>query len=174
MKTAAIIIGIFGVALYISSYQFKNRKVIVAMYSAANILYVLQYIFLGAYSGMAMDSLAFISSLFARKMDKPFIRKYHKLIIIALDLCMVVAGMLLYKNIFSLFSIVAVIVETSALWCTSESKIRKITLVASPFWLTYNLAFSAIGSAVGNIINIVSLSVAILRYDILKKKKSES
>ena len=174
MKTVAIVIGLVGVALYISSYQFKNRKTIVAVFSLANLFYVVQYILLGAYSGMAMDSLALVSSLFARKMTNPIIRKYRKLIIIGLDLCMVVVGILLYKNIFSLFSVAAVILETSALWCTGESKIRRLTLVASPFWLTYNLAFSAFGSAVGNMINIVSLVIAILRYDILGKKKADS
>ena len=72
MKIAATIIGIIGVVLYISSYQFKRRKTIVAMYTVANLMYVIQYLMLGAYTGVAMDFLALISSVIAKKKDKPF------------------------------------------------------------------------------------------------------
>lgn len=173
MKIAASIIGVIGVVLYISSYQFKKRKTIVAMYSVANIMYVIQYLLLGAYTGVAMDFLALISSVIARKRNIPFIQKYHRLIMLGLDACMITVGLLLYQNVFSLFAIAAVIVETTALWNTDESKIRRLTLVATPCWLTYNIAFSAYGSVVGSVINLVSLTTAILRYDILPKKKSQ-
>ncbi len=171
MKIAATIVGILGVVLYISSYQFKKRKTIVTVYSIANFLYVLQYFLLGAFSGVAMDGLGFVSSLFAAKKENALVKKYHKLIIVVIDLLMVVAGIMLYKNIFSPFATIAVIIETSALWVSSEKVIRRITLVSAPFWLTYNLAFGAYGSAIGSVINIVSLTVAIIRYDFLKKEQ---
>jgi len=168
MNTLATIIGLLGVVIYISSYQFKNRKMIVAMYTIADVMYVLQYVLLGAYTGMAMDFLGLISSFLAGKKHKPFMQKHYKGVILALDISMVVVGLLLYQNFFSLFAIVAVIVETSALWCTDERLIRRLTLVGCPLWLTYNLAFSAFGSAIGNIINCLSLIVAIFRYENLK------
>ena len=138
------------------------------MYTLADAMYVLQYILLGAYTGMAMDFLGLISSFLAGKKNKPFMQKHYKVVITVLDFSMVVVGLLLYQNFFSLFAIVAVIVETSALWCTNEKIIRRLTLVGCPLWLTYNLAFSAFGSALGNIINFVSLIIAIYRYENLK------
>lgn len=174
MKIAATIIGVIGVALYISSYQFKKRKTIVAVYSVANIMYVIQYLMLGAYTGVAMDFLALASSLVARKRSIPFIQKYRRIIILLLDVCMVTVGLLLYQNVFSLFAIAAVIVETTALWNTDENKIRWLTLIATPFWLTYNIAFSAYGSVVGSVINLVSLTTAIIRYRKPKNNESNS
>lgn len=171
MKLLALIVGIMGVALYVLSYQFKNRKTIVLMYCSANILYVLQYLLLGAYTGMAMDSLGFVSSLFARKKHTPFMRKYYKIIVLLLDALMITSGLLLYQNPFSLFAIVAIIIETTALWLDKEKIMRRVAICAVPFWLTYNIAFGAVGSAIGCAINLVSLSTAILRYDILKKNK---
>lgn len=164
MKTIATIVGILAVTLYISSYQFKNRKTIVAVYSTANALYVLQYILLGAYTGMAMDMISFVSSILARKRNTPFIQKYCKYVIATMIVCMITAGLLLYQNIFSLVAVMAAIIETSAIWCQEERKIRILTLIGSPFWLTYNLASSAYGSAIGNVINIVSLTIALYRY----------
>ena len=173
MKIAASVIGIFGVVLYISSYQFKNRKTIVAMYSVANLMYVLQYLMLGAYTGVAMDFLALISSVIARKKGTAFIQKHHILIMLGLDALMIVAGLIFYQNFFSLFAVAAVIVETTALWCTDENKIRKLTLLATPLWLTYNVAFSAYGSVVGSVINLISLTTAIVRYRKPKPKKTQ-
>lgn len=164
MKTIATIVGILAVTLYISSYQFKNRKTIVAVYSTANLLYVLQYILLGAYTGMAMDTISFVSSVLARKRHTPFIQKYYKLVIAAMIISMITAGVLLYQNIFSIVAVCAAIIETSAIWCTEERKIRILTLCGSPFWLTYNLASCAYGSAIGNVINICSLLIALFRY----------
>ncbi|MBQ8868909.1 MAG: YgjV family protein [Oscillospiraceae bacterium] len=173
MNLAALVVGIIGVALYVLSYQFKKRKTIVAMYSAANVMYVMQYILLGAYTGMAMDSLGFVSSLLARKKHTPFMRKYYKIIVLLLDVLMVTSGILLYQNPFSLFAIVAIIVETTALWLDNEKIMRRVAICAVPFWLTYNIAFGAVGSAIGSAINLVSLSTAIFRYDILKKEKAD-
>jgi len=173
MKLAALIVGIAGVVLYILSYQFKNRKTIIATYSLANVMYILQYLLLGAYTGMAMDSLGFVSSLLARKKHTPFIKKYHKIIIILLDAMMITSGLLLYQNPFSLFAIVAIIIETTALWLDREKIMRRVAICAVPFWLVYNVAFGAVGSAIGGAINLVSLSVAIFRYDILKKEKAD-
>ncbi len=120
-----------------------------------------------------MDFLALVSSLIAKKAEHPMVCKYRKVIILALDICMIAAGLLLYKNVFSLFAIAAVIVETSALWCLQERRIRKLTLAASPLWLTYNIAFAAFGSAIGNALNLISLTTAILRYDIKKSDRFE-
>ena len=173
MQTLATIIGILAVALYISSYQFKNRKTIVAVYSISNALYVLQYILLGAYTGMAMDTISFVSSILARKRNTPFIQKYCKFIIAGMILSMITAGLLLYQNIFSLVVILAAIIETSAIWCKEERKIRILTLMGSPFWLTYNLSSRAYGSVIGNVINIVSLTIALFRYRNTPKNETE-
>lgn len=174
MKIAANVIGVIGVVLYISSYQFKRRKTIVAMYTVANLMYVIQYLMLGAYTGVAMDFLALISSIIAKKKNNSFIAKYHIFIMLGLDALMIAAGLMLYQNVFSLFAVAAVITETTALWCTNENKIRALTLLATPLWLTYNVAFSAYGAVVGSVINLISLTTAIIRYRQPKNKESQN
>ena len=123
MKIAASVIGIFGVVLYISSYQFKNRKTIVAMYSVANLMYVLQYLMLGAYTGVAMDFLALISSVIARKKGTAFIQKHHILIMLGLDALMIVAGLIFYqnfsRNIIMFFSAVKKVIVSIVSVCVS-------------------------------------------------------
>jgi len=80
-------------------------------------------------------------------------------------------GMLTYQNVFSLLPILGVIFETLALWLKKERSIRFVSLLGAPFWLAYNLLNMAYGSAVGNVITLVSITIAIVRYDILGQKR---
>lgn len=60
-----------------------------------------------------------------------------------------------------------------ALWLRKERNIRTASLLGAPFWLIYNLRNCAYGSAVGNVITFLSIAVAIVRYDLLKKEKPQ-
>ena len=89
--------------------------------------------------------------------------------IIGINLLILAAGLLLYENIFSLFSVAGVILHTSAFWIKDEKKIRRLSLAGSPCWLVYNIANYAYGSALGDVLSIVSICIAIFRYDIKVK-----
>ena len=79
------------------------------------------------------------------------------------------AGAASYRNVFSLFAIAGVLLETQALWFRRERSIRIVSVFAAPCWLAYNLINLALGSAIGNVITILSLGVALWRYDFRKK-----
>ena len=52
------IVGILAVATFLLSYQQKNRRAIIILNTVSRILYIVQYILLGAFSGchIYMDS----------------------------------------------------------------------------------------------------------------------
>ncbi len=167
MYLLAQIIGTLGVSTFLLSYQLKKRKSIILVNAISSVLYVLQYIMLGAFEGAALDILAAISTVAAHNKDKGFIKRRTKLVIGVLTLSFCVAGMVFYKNIFSLCSVIGAILQNSAFWITKEKILRRVSFVASPFWLIYNLTSGAYGSAIGSVLSIVSIGLAILRYDIL-------
>ena len=170
MTAVAQILGLFAVATFLLSYQQKKRKNIIIWNAASRILYIIQYLMLGAFEGAALDILGTISSVAAQKKDTPIIRKHIRLFIILINLIIFTAGLLLYENIFSLFPVAGVILHTSAFWITDEKTIRRISFLGSPFWLIYNLASLAYGSAIGDILTMVSIGTAIYRYDIRLKQ----
>ena len=92
------------------------------------------------------------------------------------DLVIVIAGLLLYVNPFSLLPIAGVLLHTTAFWINDERMIRKVSLLGSPFWMAYNLHCLAYGSAAGDFFTIVSIVIAMIKYKDLKKirKNSES
>jgi len=169
MIIAAQIFGILAVVAFLLSFQFKKRKNIIAVNILSRILYILQYILLGAFEGAALDFMGAVSSMVAKYKETEFVRKHWIAILVLMNVLLTLIGLLLYENIFSLFAIGGIILETTALWITSEINIRRLSIVAAPFWLIYNMANSAYGSAAGNVFAIISIMIAILRYDIKKE-----
>lgn len=172
MYITAQIIGILAVATFLLSHQLKKRKNIILVNAISSCLYVLQYILLGAFEGAAIDVLSAVSTVTAHNKDKKFIDKYTKMIVTGLNLLILTAGLVLYKNIFSLFPIAGAILQTSAFWISSERKIRQVSFLGTPFWLIYNLVSQAYGSAIGSLLSMFSIGLAIYRYDIYPNRKS--
>jgi len=160
------IIGIMGVIAYVLSYQMKKRNNIVLVNIISNVLYVLQYVLLGAFEGAAIDSLSAFSSIAAYNKNKAFISKHIKLVVFIINLSIFISGMALYRNIFSLCSIIGAILQTSACWLSNEKQLRILSFLGTPFWLVYNFTSEAYGSTVGTVLSMISIGLAIYRYDI--------
>jgi hypothetical protein len=152
----------------------KRRKGIILLNATSRALYILQYILLGAFDGAALDVSGIVASLLAGKKDAPLIKKHLRLFIIGIDVIIIVSGLIFYRNIFSLFPIVGVLFHTSAFWLEREKNIRLVSLLGSPFWLVFNITSGAYGSAIGDTLSIVSILIAIFRYDILNRNRGET
>lgn len=161
----AHILGILAVAAFLLCFQFKKRKNIIIMNLVSRILYILQYILLGAFEGAVLDFTGFLLSFFAKYKEKEFFKKYFKVIIVVVNILLLAIGLYMYENVFSLFAVAGIIFEVTALWLTKEKNIRILSLVAAPCWLLYNLANSAYGSAFGNVLAIISITIAMIRLD---------
>lgn len=164
-------IGVAAVATFVLSYQMKTRKGIVICNAISRALYVVQYLLLFAFEGAVLDVLGIVASVLAQKKDSPFIKKHLKIVVISVDLVIVAAGILLYKNVFSLLPMLGVLLHTGAFWLTKEKDIRIVSFLGSPFWLVYNLYSHAYGSAVGDVMTMVSIATAMIRYKDWKKKE---
>ena len=171
MRLLAQIIGVLAVAIFMLSYQFKKRKTIILVNAGSCLLYVIQYILLGAFEGAAMDILSTIFTAVSHNKDKGFVARYTGYMIALMCLSMVTAGMILYRDIFSLFSIAGALFQVGAFWLTEEKKIRFLSFFGAPCWLVYNFVNGAYGPAFGSVLTMVSIGVAIYRYDILNRDK---
>ena len=80
----------------------------------------------------------------------------------------------MYKNIFSIFLILGVTLQTDALWLKNEKHVRLISLLCCPFCFTYNLTSGAIGSAIGDTLAFGSLIYSTVRYDLHPTKKTRT
>ena len=166
MTILANLIGIAAVVMFVLSYQRKTRRGILFLNAGSRVFYVLQYLLLGAFEGAVLDIVALLVSLLARHRDADWQKKHAVPVILCANAFVIGAGLACWQNGYSLLPIAGVLFETGALWLRRERQIRFLSFFGAPFWLAYNLICSAYGSAVGNILTMVSIGIAIVRYDI--------
>lgn len=161
------IIGFIAVITFLLSYQQKKRNNIILFNTISRCLYILQYILLGAFSGAILDILGAISSVVAGQKDKPFILRNLKLLLVLINFIIVISGMiiaLVNNSLLDLLPVAGVLLHTSAFWISDEKIIRRVSLLGSPFWFVYNFLSHAYGSAIGDILTIISIIIAIIKY----------
>ena len=169
----AQIVGITAVALYLLSFQLKKRGSIVFVTCISNVLYVLQYFLLGAFSGAFLDIISTVSSFFAGKKNAPSFKRYAKYAAFLTAILIIGVGLTftaIQKNWIELIPIGGALLQTVGLWFDNEQTIRKFALCGAPFWLIYNFLSQAYGAALGSLFTIISIVVALMRY---YKAKSE-
>ena len=171
MTKIAFIVGIFAVCLYLLGYLQKKRKNIIILNLSSRLLYIVQYILLGAFEGALLDVCGSASSVLAQNKDRGIIKKHLIPFFIGVNLAIIAIGLSLYVNVFSLFPIIGVLFHTSAFWINDEKWIRRVSLLGCPFWLIYNFASEAYGSCIGDVLSMVSIGIAMIRYDVLPKFK---
>ena len=169
METIALIVGLAAVFLFLLSFQFPKRRTIIACNVASRVLYVLQYLLLGAFEGAAMDISAIPSSVLAARKQLPFVSRHKWFILACVNGFIIALGILVWQDWLSWVPVVGVLLETNAMWFTREKHIRLLSLACLPFWLFYNVRCGAYGSALGNVLAMLSIISAMLRYDIRSK-----
>ena len=170
MEIAALIIGILAVAFFLASYIQRKRSNIVLFNLTSRVLYVVQYLLLGAFEGAVLDVCGAISAFFAQRGEGSFIKRHGRIFFAATNIAIVGFGLLLYKNIFSILPIIGILCQANALWLKREKYIRIVSMIGCPFWFTYNFVSGAYGSCIGDALSFVILAIALVRYDILKKE----
>ncbi len=161
------IIGLLAVATFLLSYQQKKRKNIIIFNAVSRCLYIIQYLLLGAFSGAVLDVLGAVSSVIAGRKHTPFVKKHTKIIIIAINTLIVLAGTaiaVINKSPLDLLPVAGVLLHTSAFWISREKTIRRVSLLGSPFWFVYNFLSHAYGSAIGDVLTICSIIIAMIKY----------
>lgn len=172
-NTIATIIGVLATIIFVSSYQLKKRNHIIICNTSSRVLYVIQYLLLGAFSGAVLDVVGVFSAMIAQKKNSPFIKRFFIPVVIIVNAFIIGAGLILYKSPVDILPIVGVIFQIGAFWMTKEKHIRIISIISCPFWFAYNFTSGAYGSCLGDVISFISIAVAICRYDIFKKEEKK-
>ncbi len=170
-------VGLVAVCLFLLSYQMKTRRGIIAMNLSSRILYIVQYLLLGAISGAVLDILGSVASVVAEKRDTPFIKKHIRLVFVLVNISIIGTGVAIAianRSWLDLLPIFGVLLHTGAFWLSRERVIRIVSLIGSPFWLTYNFASRAYGSAIGDLLTMGSIVIALIKYRKIGEEKEKN
>lgn len=173
MKTylyiASQIFGTCGFIISLIAYHRKTKKKILRNMVLSNILNLIHYLLLGAYSGCITKVLAIARDSFIIKKEKnPKLSKSIYLYIFIL--LYVLASIFTYKGILSLLPLLAAFIYFVYVWNGNEYKIKKVGFLTNFLWLAYNIYILSVVGIITHIISTISTYIALINY---KKEKQQ-
>ena len=161
------LIGFIGLGLSIAAFQFKKHRSIVLCKMASELVFALQYIFLGAWTAAILDGISVVRNLLYTN----FVKRGRSTtpVIIGFGIFVVVVGIMTYVGPISLLPIGAKLLTTISYGMKNEKLLRFITLPSCIMWSIYNLYVGSLGGALGDTLAMTSLLIAIYKFDIRKK-----
>ena len=162
MYVAAQILGFIAFLISLYAYQKVNKKDILLCMVISNIINLVHYLMLGAYSGCITKVLAIFRNYFIILKDK-----YKKLssVLFLIIFILIYIGVSIYTftNILSLFPLVAAIIYIIPTWLGNSKTVKKTALFCYILWLIYNIYVLSIAGATANIVSIVSIIIGLKR-----------
>jgi len=162
--------------LLMITYQLKTRKSILivsffALFAAAG-----SYIFLSAWSGLAMIIVAIIRNLIflidEKKNGKSdVITKKDIIVLVILYIISIISAIFTYEGFWSLMSVFATMLYTYSVWQKKTRTYKILGIIVEITWIIYNIY---IFSIFGIIVEIMLLISAIIGCIQEHKKKEES
>lgn len=148
--------------IYSSTYHLKDNNKILKFGIIATIISAISYLFLNAYTGMAMCIVAIIRNLLFTK-DKKNIKNLIIIIILT-----ILSSILTFDSYFCLFNIIATIIYTYALWQKNTKVYKLLGIIVNGLMIIYDVYIKSI---FGVILITISFISSIVGYLIEIKNK---
>ncbi|MBQ1265089.1 MAG: YgjV family protein [Oscillospiraceae bacterium] len=162
------ILGVIAVILGFVTYQVRTQKMLLTVQIFTTLTFVLHYLLIGAWSGMALNAVAMVRNIvYARRDLKVFSGKLWPF---AFALIMGIMGLLSWQSFYSVFVILGLVINSVCMAFDDPQKIRKSILVTSPLVLIYNISALSVGGIVYESVAVISALVGVLRF---RKKNAQ-
>lgn len=162
MYVAAQILGFIAFLISLYAYQKVNKKDILLCMVISNIINLVHYLMLGAYSGCITKVIAIFRDIFIVLKEKNK-RLSSVLFLIIFILIYIGVSIYTFTNILSLFPLVAAIIYIIPTWLGNSKTVKKTALFCYILWLIYNIYVLSIAGATANIVSIVSIIIGLKR-----------
>lgn len=164
------LISAIATLLLLFSFQQKTHKKIVLMQAASGVLFGIQYMLLGAYEGMICNYIGAVRSIaYSFRGKSKIVDSIFCPIVFAI--VFVISGIITYKNIFSLLPIVAMFIASFVLWSPKTQQLRALTMPTSAMWLVYNAVSHSYVAVLTEVLNLISIIIALIRFRSTKEVK---
>ena len=161
--------GFAGIVTGMIIYQQKERKKLLVWKLISDVCWFTQYMLLGAYSGAGIAVVSMIRGIIFVNRERKWAKS--RLWLIGFWVLSIVIGVLTWKNLFSIFTMVASLVAITSFWIGNPKLSRALSYPISICMLIYDFNVSAISGIVNELLTLISSTIGILRHD--KNKKTE-
>ncbi len=171
MFIVAQILGTIALIFELAAFQFKKKKPTLICQSLDAFFYLLQYLFLGAYSGCVTKGLVIVRNLCVVEKDRK--KKEWPWLMWIFIIAYVAASFLTFEAWYSLLPIVAGLVWTIAVWRIKGAQgLRWAAIPPTLMWLIYDIIVLSFPGIISNVLSFISIAVGIYRYRAKSKKKT--
>ena len=150
------------------TYQLKSRKSMLIFNFAAIIATGLSYVFLSAWSGLAMVGVAIIRNIIFivdekknGKSDK--ITKKDIVILIVLYMISIISAIFTYEGFLSLMSVFATMLYTFSIWQKKTGVYKVLGIPVGIIWIIYNIYIASIFGIILEIALLISATIGFVR-----------
>ena len=155
------------------SYNTKKKHRALLWLMLVNVLYGFHYLLLNAASGAILSFLAAFRCYVyyeytIKRIKTPF------LVLITFCSLTILLGIISYSNLFSIFAIVATLLNTIGSWHPNLKVYRICGILIALCLIIYNVHVGAILAIITTIIELISAIVGLIRLDILKKRRKQN
>jgi len=167
----AQIIGFIGTVLLVTSYQINSHRGILHLQRYSGICFTIHFFMLGAYTGAVLNAVGIFRAIVFgsdKKWAKNPIWKY------LISIAFAVVTIFTWEGVISALMIIIMTLATFGFATENNTKKRLLVFPASPVWLYYNFTNGSIPGTITEIMNIISLVVGIVRFDILKQSPQDN
>ena len=179
VEIVAQVFGIIGMICNILVFQQKTHKRVLVWQFFAALVFAVNYFLLGAIVGGVLNLVGAIRSVVFFFKEKTNANSIWWLIFFicafasSYPLSFLVFGTepCLRSFIIEALPVLAMIIATVSLRLGSACAVRSLGLISSPMWLVYNCFSGSIGAIASEILNLISIIVGKIRFDIKKSDK---
>ena len=170
-------IGILAMLINLLSFQQKKQKTIIVFQFFGSVLFAAHFFMLGSPIGGILNIIAAIRAAVYSNREKTGADK--PVWIFLFTLAYISAYILVFtifhkvptaeNLIIEILPVVSMVITTISFWMKDAKILRALGLIGSPLWLVYNIINGSIGGISSEVLNILSIQLAMLRYDVKRK-----
>lgn len=172
--TMGQILGFVLIVIGFFVYFGKTRRQILTAKLTTDVICVFQQAMIGALTGSLLNGIAvFREIVFYNRLDKKWAA--HRFWLYFFLLLMGLAPVLTWEGWISLFPAIGSICAVIAFYMENPTHIRIAGLGTTILWLLYSVFTYNVGGIIQNIINIISIFVALARdYNATRRKEQKT
>lgn len=157
------IVSVISIFLFIISVQFKNKKDILIIQTLSSICYMIVYFLLKAYSGATIELVEQTKNIVFIEYEKN--NKDIPLLVLLLFIgLLIIITMLTYNGLNSIMPLIIYILYFLSSYFKNPKTIRTTMILCAIIWMLYNYSIGAYLMIIGNILEIISAVISLIRY----------
>lgn len=169
MQIITQLFGYLGLAMAVISFQVNDKKKILIFQMLCGFSFTIHFILLGAYTGAVLNFLSSARNIVFYNKNKKWASSLFWPSLFAV--LFIITGIATWEGIVTLFPVLACLVFTVSMYIDNTRLVRRISWISSPCWMVYNIIKGSYGGVLTETFNLISIFIAIYRYDIRGKQK---